>query len=88
MGLIPGHKTNILHAMQHNQKKRKKNSNSSYQLLYLYHLQGTKHFMEVLDNLYNDLKKYVLLPSLEYSSVIAPISHSLQSFILVLVGLK
>ena len=44
--------------------------------------------MEVLDNLYNDLKKYVLLPSLEYSSIIAPISHSLQSFILVLVGLK
>lgn len=72
--------------MQHSQKQ-KKNSNSTYQLLYLYHLPGTaKYFMDVLDNLYNDLK-YVLLSSLEYSSIIAPISHSLQSFILV-VGLK
>ena len=85
MGLIPGHKTKILHAMRHSQKKKKKNSNTTYWLLYLYSLPGTKHFM---DNLYNDLNKYILLSSLECSSIIAPISQSLQSFILVLLGLK
>ena len=87
MGLIPGHKTKILHAMRHSQKK-KKNSNTTYWLLYLYRLPGTKHFMDILDNLHNDLNKYILLSSLECSSIIAPISHSLQSFILVLLGLR